>query len=159
RRAQVVGGLDHQAEQFHAAGADRLVVAGAWVVRPQPRADAANGDADLVGRFANGEVLRGTGPWGEVGLQIVVQLNALEAGVPGQLDALAQGHALRVGEGPQVDRLLHVVAARLRWFGWHVPPLVGRSLRARVCYAAGSKVEGHLHAQHQGVGELACRPG
>src|SRR4051794_11831238 len=49
---------------------------------------------------------------GEVVLQVVVQLDAVEPGVPGELQALAEGHPVRVGEGPQVDGLLHVVVLR-----------------------------------------------
>ena len=86
-------------------------------VRPkEKRAKPADRDADLVGHVANSLELGGAGFGREVVVEVVVQLDAVEARVLRQLQALLEGHLLRVGKRPEVDRLLHVVALpRHRW--------------------------------------------
>ena len=45
---------------------------------------------------------------GEVVVQVVVQLDPVEPGILGQLQAFPQVHPVRVGKGPEVDGFLHI---------------------------------------------------
>ena len=69
-------------------------------------------NADFVGHFADGFAFLRAGFRREIVVEIVVEFDAIEARVFGELHTLLQIHALGVGEGPEVDRLLHVEFAR-----------------------------------------------
>ena len=95
--------------QLQAAGAAGGVVVGQRVGPVEERAEAADGDADLVGHLADRAELRRGCLRREVVVEVVVQLDPVEPGVLGELEALAERHPLRVGERPEVDRLLHAI--------------------------------------------------
>src|SRR5262249_18414160 len=95
--------------RLQAAGAPGGVIAGQRVGPVQKRAQAADGDADALGGLADGLELLRAGLGRQVVVQVVVQLDAVEAGVFGQLQALLEIHALRVGEGQGVGGLLRGV--------------------------------------------------
>ncbi len=107
--SQVVSGLRHDAGQFQTP----LRSAGSLLVKrigpKQKRADAADGDADLVRHAADAHGTLRAGFGREVVLQIVVQFDPIESRVFGKLQAFPQVHPVGIGEGPEVDRLLHVV--------------------------------------------------
>ena len=54
----------------------------------------------------------------QVVFEVVVQLDAVEAGVLRELEALLQGHLLGIGERPEVDRLLEAIFLALAGCPW-----------------------------------------
>src|SRR5262249_39949131 len=97
---QLVCGFDHELGQFHAARPPRGVVIGERVWPVKEGTEAADGYSDLFGHFANGTKLSRPRFGREVILQVVVQLDRIEAGIPGELQAIGQRHPAGVGEGP-----------------------------------------------------------
>src|SRR5262245_29491432 len=100
----------HLGRQLHTALPCRGVVAAEGVRPEEEGTQAADGNTDIVGRLTDRvEILRSS--FGrEVVVQVVVQLDAVETSVLGELQTLAQRHPRGVGKRPQVDRLLHVIA-------------------------------------------------
>ena len=108
--AKVASGLGNLAGEFEAARALCRVVARKRIRPEEERAQPADLDANLVSHLADGfEVFR-SGLGREVVVEVVVELDAVEARVLRELEALAEIHAVRVGEGPEIDGLLHRVA-------------------------------------------------
>jgi hypothetical protein len=112
-RAQVVGGLRHEPGKLEAASALGLVIARQRVRPVEERAQAADGDPDLIGGAADSLKIGGAGLRGQVRLEVVVQLDGVEARVLRQLQALHERHLLGIGKRPEVDRLLHVVPLQI----------------------------------------------
>ena len=108
-RAQIAARLRDLAGQFQPAGPLRRVVARQRIGPEQERAQAADGDADLLGHAADCRELLRSGLGREVVVEVVVQFDAVEAGVLRELQALFERHLLRIGERPEVDRLLESV--------------------------------------------------
>ena len=87
--AQVVRGLDHLRGELEAARPAGGVVVGQGVRPVEERAEAADGDADLIGSLADGLKLFRAVPRGKVVIEVVVQFDPVEtlrpwpvAGIP-----------------------------------------------------------------------------
>jgi len=72
-------------------------------------AEAADGDADLLGELAHRAEVGLAGLRRQLALEGIVELHAVKARVLAQLQAVPQRHLLRIRQRPEVDRLLHVV--------------------------------------------------
>src|SRR6185436_7163931 len=79
-------------------------------------------------------------PGRKVVVQIIIELDPVKTGVPGQLEALAQVHLIGVRESPLVDRFFHLVAfgfcfavSRSAW------PFSSSHRRSESCRARGGQ--------------------
>ncbi len=70
---------------------------------PMPMSSAIFADRFILGCASFGR---------EIVFQVIVEFDALEAGVFGKLQAFAQRHPVRVRKRPEINRLLHLVALR-----------------------------------------------
>ena len=108
--AQIMGCLGHESGKFHSSCTFLGIIAGQGIRPEQKGAKTADFDTDFICHLADGLKVFGVALGREVTFEIVVEFNAVEASIFGKLEAFLKVHAVRIGESPEVDRLLHVVA-------------------------------------------------
>src|SRR5687767_13680572 len=104
-----MGRLRDSAGEFNSARALFRIVAGKRIRPEKKRAKPADLNSNIVRQLADVLKLFRSRLWREIALQVIIQLDALEACVLREPQTLFQGHPLRIRKGPQVDRLLHPV--------------------------------------------------
>ena len=158
--AEIVRGAGHQRSELHAPGAFGRIVAGQGIGPEEERAQAADGDPDLLGHLADRGIVPGAVFRREIIFEVVVELDSIEAGILRQLQAFPQVHPVRVGKGPEVDGFLHLVALRrspsrirLLFFRAQAPPgggCSGHRRRELDGAAAGNSISGGLRGSPWG---------
>ena len=123
--------------QFHALRTLRGIITRQRIRPEQERTQPADLDADLVRHLANLHVIRRAMLRRKIIVEIVVQLDAVESRVFGQLHALTQRHALWIRKSPLVDRLQHLVLLH------RSTPRIGCGSRSRTRGLKGQRTEAY----------------